>query len=96
MKDWIQETWDKNPEKIQLFISAISGSNTWPRGQKIDLQFFDPLPHQRENVPEFHSCFWGMTMPRYSSPEKLKERLETALQKYKEGADAGASFQGLI
>lgn len=57
-----------------------TGSDRIPVGGISEMTFkITRLPHKAENLPEAHTCFNQLVLPRYESITILREKLVTAI-----------------
>lgn len=76
--------WDiisKLSEELKKkFLLFATGSDRIPVGGISEMSFkITRLPHKADNLPEAHTCFNQLVLPRYESKAVLKEKLTIAI-----------------
>ncbi len=62
------------------FLLFTTGSDRIPVGGVSEMSFkITRLPHKTENLPEAHTCFNQLVLPRYENKRILREKLITAI-----------------
>lgn len=62
------------------FLFFTTGSDRIPVGGISEMTFkITRLPHKTKNLPEAHTCFNQLVLPRYENIQILREKLITAI-----------------
>lgn len=67
-------------ELQKKFLLFATGSDRLPIGGIAEMSFkITRLPHRMDNLPEAHTCFNQLVLPRYENKKILQEKLITAI-----------------
>lgn len=69
-----------SPDLQKKFLLFTTGSDRIPVGGVAEMSFkITRLPHRVNNLPEAHTCFNQLVLPRYENEAILLEKLITAI-----------------
>ncbi|XKL59801.1 hypothetical protein PGB90_000817 [Kerria lacca] len=83
-EEFIENFWEiiqSFPQELKKkFLFFTTGSDRIPVGGISEMTFkITRLPHKTKNLPEAHTCFNQLVLPRYENIQILREKLITAI-----------------
>ncbi|KAK7583894.1 hypothetical protein V9T40_004857 [Parthenolecanium corni] len=83
-EEFIESFWEVvqnlSSELQKKFLLFATGSDRLPIGGIAEMSFkITRLPHRMDNLPEAHTCFNQLVLPRYENKKILQEKLITAI-----------------